>query len=229
MPDSFKGIKVTDSVYWVGAIDWDVRDFHGYFTGRGSTYNAFLIMGDKVTLVDTVKAPFRDEMFARISSIVDPQKINYIISNHAEMDHSGALPDTIEFVKPEKVFTSCMGQRALVEHFHMEPSSLTTVDEGESVDLGGKTVTFVETKMCHWPDSMVSYLHEDCVLFSQDAFGMHLASHERFLDELDDYITDYESMKYFANILTPLASFIEKTLAKIASLGLKIDVLVPDP
>jgi len=228
MPDSFKGIKITDSVYWVGAIDWDVRNFHGYLTPRGSTYNAFLVLGDKPALVDTVKAPFQDEMFARIASVIDPQKIDYIISNHAEMDHSGCLPDTIERVKPEKVFTSHMGQRALTEHFHMDPSSLTVVDDGESVDLGGKTFTFVETKMCHWPDSMVSYLHEDAVLFSQDAFGMHLASHERFLDELDSCITDYEALKYFANILTPLSPFIEKTLAKVASLGLKIDTLAPD-
>ena len=228
MSDSFKGIKVTDSVYWVGAIDWDVRNFHGYLTSRGSTYNAFLVMGDKVTLVDTVKAPFKDEMFARIASVIAPKKIDYIISNHSEMDHSGCLPAAIEFVKPEKVFTSRMGQRALTEHFHMDPSSLTPVDEGESVDLGGKTVTFVETKMCHWPDSMVSYLHEDRVLFSQDAFGMHLASHERFLDQLDGCVTDFESVKYFANILTPLSSFIEKTLTKVASLGLKIDVLAPD-
>jgi flavorubredoxin len=228
MPDSFKGIKITDSVSWVGAIDWDVRNFHGYFTERGSTYNAFLIMGDKPTLIDTVKAPFADEMFARIASVIDPQKIDYIISNHAEMDHSGCLPQAIELIKPEKVFTSRMGQKALTEHFHMDPSSLTTVDEGESVDLGGKTVTFVETKMCHWPDSMVSYLHEDAVLFSQDAFGMHLASQERFVDEIDSYITDHESMKYFANILTPLSPFIEKALAKVASLNLKIDVLAPD-
>lgn len=228
MPDSFKGIKIADSVYWVGAIDWDVRNFHGYLTNSGSTYNAFLVLGDKVTLVDTVKAPFEAEMFARIASVIDPRKIDYIISNHAEMDHSGCLPPTIEFVKPEKIFTSRMGQKALTEHFHMDPSSLTVVDDGESVDLGGKTFTFVETKMCHWPDSMVSYLHDDKVLFSQDAFGMHLASHERFVDELDPHTTDYESMRYFANILTPLGNFIEKTLAKVASLDLKIDVLAPD-
>ncbi|MCK5113570.1 MAG: flavodoxin domain-containing protein [Phycisphaerae bacterium] len=228
MADSFKAIKVTPSVYWVGAIDWDIRNFHGYLTSRGSTYNAFLVVGEKVTLIDTVKAAFKDEMFSRIASVVDPQKIDYIISNHAEMDHSGCLPDTIAAVNPEKVFTSRMGQKALVEHFHMDASSLTPVDEGETVDLGGKKFTFVETKMCHWPDSMVSYLHDEAVLFSQDAFGMHLASHERFIDELDRGVTDYEAMKYYANILTPLGSFIEKTLTKVASLDLKIDVVAPD-
>ncbi len=227
MSETFKAIKVTDNVYWVGAIDWDVRNFHGYLTSRGTTYSAFLILADKVTLIDTVKAPFFDEMMARITSVVAPQKIDYIISNHAEMDHSGSLPRTIEATKPEAVFASKMGQKALDAHFHMD-RQITAVADGETLDLGNMKLTFVETRMCHWPDSMVSYLHERELLFSQDGFGMHLASYERFADELPRDILDYESAKYYANILMPLGTFINKTLKKIVDLGIPLSMVVPD-
>ncbi|KKK77938.1 hypothetical protein LCGC14_2848580, partial [marine sediment metagenome] len=227
MSETFKAIKVTDNVYWVGAIDWDVRNFHGYLTSRGTTYSAFLILADKVTLIDTVKAPFFDEMMARITSVVAPQKIDYIISNHAEMDHSGSLPRTIEATKPEAVFASKMGQKALDAHFHMD-RQITAVADGETLDLGNMKLTFVETRMCHWPDSMVSYLHERELLFSQDGFGMHLASYERFADELPRDILDYESAKYYANILLHLSTFINKTLKKIADLGIPLSMVVPD-
>ena len=227
MSETFKAIKVTDNVYWVGAIDWDVRNFHGYLTSRGTTYSAFLILADKVTLIDTVKAPFFDEMMARITSVVAPQKIDYIISNHAEMDHSGSLPRTIEATKPEAVFASKMGQKALDAHFHMD-RQITAVADGETLDLGNMKLTFVETRMCHWPDSMVSYLHEQELLFTQDGFGMHLASYERFADELPQDILDHESAKYYANILLPLGTFINKTLKKIVDLGIPLSMVVPD-
>ncbi len=227
MSDVFQAVKVTDNVYWVGAIDWAVRDFHGYSTGRGTTYNAYLILADKVTLVDTVKAPFKDELLARIASVVEPGKIDYIISNHAEMDHSGCLPEVIKTVRPEKVFASAMGAKALGEHFHMnEP--VTPVKDGENLSLGNLNVTFVETRMCHWPDSMVTYLHEDELLFSQDAFGMHLASSERFADEIDEAVLETEAAKYYANILLPLSSFVAKTLDKAGGLGVPFSIIAPD-
>lgn len=227
MAETFKAIKITDRVYWVGAIDWDVRDFHGYLTQRGSTYNAYLVLADKVTLVDTVKAPFFDEMMARISSVIDPQKIDVIISNHSEMDHSGALPKTIEAINPTAIYASKAGVAALEAHFHMG-ADIVAVADGEQMDLGGEMVTFVETKMCHWPDSMVSYLHEEQVLFSQDGFGMHLASAERFADELPQHLLDEEAAKYYANILLPLSKFIVRTLDKLAGLALPIKFLAPD-
>ncbi|MCD4823598.1 MAG: flavodoxin domain-containing protein [Phycisphaerae bacterium] len=227
MPETFNAVEVADNVYWVGGIDWDMRNFHGYLTSRGTTYNAFLIMADKITLVDTVKAPFADEMFARIASVVDPRKIDYIISNHSEMDHTGALPRTIHRVKPEKVFASKMGQKALANHFHMN-QEITVVGDGDSLDLGDMKLSFVETRMCHWPDSMVSYLHESQLLFSQDAFGMHLAGYERFADEFDRTVLDYEAAKYYANILLHLSGFIKKTLDKLSSLGLELGIVAPD-
>lgn len=219
--------QVVDGVYWVGAIDWAIRNFHGYATSRGTTYNAFLVMAEKVTLVDTVKAPFHDEMLSRIASVVDPEKIDVIISNHSEMDHSGCLPRIVEQVKPAEIYASTAGQKALAEHFR--PSfEITAVKEGDVVDLGGKTVQFMETKMCHWPDSMVSYLAEDKLLFSQDAFGMHLASYERYADELPAWLTEHEAGKYYANILLPLSRFVAKTLEKIQASGLEFRIVAPD-
>jgi len=228
MDGAFQAVKVADDVYWVGAIDWNVRNFHGYLTGRGTTYNAFLVLGEAVTLIDTVKAPFYDEMMSRIASVVDPAKIRYIVSNHSEMDHTGCLTRTIAAVSPQKVFASKMGQRALVSHFHIDPASITVVGDGESIDLGGLKLSFAETRMCHWPDSMVSYLHERQLLFSQDAFGMHLAGYERFADEYPRDVLDYESAKYYANILLPLSPFIEKTLAKLHDLSLPLAMVAPD-
>ena len=117
MTTSFSAIPVTPHVYWVGAVDWNLRDFHGYATHRGSTYNAFLVIDEKIVLVDTVKRPFFDEMMARIRSVVDPERIDIIISNHSEMDHSGSLPETIAAVCPQEVLASPMGKAALQEHF----------------------------------------------------------------------------------------------------------------
>ncbi|HDZ22826.1 hypothetical protein LCGC14_0401950 [marine sediment metagenome] len=227
MTDTFKAVQITDHVHWVGAIDWDVRDFHGYLTQRGSTYNAYLIMGERPTLVDTVKAEFFDEMLSRIRSVVDPKTIEVLISNHAEMDHSGALPRTIEQIQPKEVYASKAGVQALEDHFHMG-GGIQAVADGQTLSLGELNLTFVETRMCHWPDSMVSYLAEDHILFSQDGFGMHLASAERFADEIDPSVLGHEAAKYYANILLPLSKFIVKTLDKLQMLDLPIQMLAPD-
>ena len=227
MKGPFKAAKVTDRVYWVGAIDWSIRDFHGYSTSRGTTYNAYLILTDKVTLIDTVKAPFRDEMLSRIASLIDPGKIELIISNHSEMDHSGCLPDVIEAVKPEKVFASIMGVKTLSEHFH-SGLEIAALKDGDTLSLGDASLSFMETRMLHWPDSMIAYLAEDQLLFSQDAFGMHLASSERFADEIDEEILTWEAAKYYANILLPFSPLVTKLLERVRSLGITIEIIAPD-
>jgi len=227
MSESFNAIKITGHTYWVGAIDWPIRDFHGYTTQRGSTYNAYLVAGDKNILVDTVKAPFMDEMMARIASVMNPENIDYIISNHSEMDHTGALPATIRAVKPEKVFASIMGVRALEKHFHMG-GEITAVKDGEQMQLGGHSFTFVETRMLHWPDSMFTYFADDSLLFSQDGFGMHLAASARFADEVDECILFEEAAKYYANIILPYSMFVTNLLKKMAGLKMKIDMIAPD-
>ena len=227
MKHFFKAIKVTDNVYWVGAIDWAIRDFHGYATSRGTTYNAFLILADKVTLIDTVKKPFKDELLARISSVIDPSKIDYIVSLHSEMDHTGCLPEVIAEVKPEKVFTSKMGVPTLNAHFHTD-LNLTAVANGGSIDLGNMTLRCLDTKMLHWPESMVAYLEEDKLLFSQDAFGMHLATMERFDDEVAVDVLHDEAAKYFANILMLYAAKVKNTLKSLGETGLQFDIIAPD-
>jgi len=227
MNDIFKAIRISDHIWWVGAIDWNIRDFHGYMTKRGSTYNAYLILADKVTLMDTVRAPFREEMMARIASVINPGDIQYIVSNHSEMDHSGCLPEVINAVRPKKVYTSVMGAKTLREIFHRE-LPLIPLKDGDSLSLGNMKLSFLETRMLHWPDSMFSYLAEEQALFSQDAFGMHLASSQRFDDEMDPAILHYEAATYFANILTPYTALITKLLARIAAAGLKFKVIAPD-
>ena len=226
--DLFKAVKLTESVYWVGAIDWAIRDFHGYSTGRGSTYNAYLVLSERITLIDTVKAPFFNEMMMRISSIIDPSKIEIIISNHSEMDHTGSLPRTISAVKPDKVYASAMGSKALAAHFHWEEDPIDVVKTGDSIDLGNMSIEFIETRMLHWPDSMVSYLPEEKILFSQDGFGMHLASTERFDDELPQSILEEEARKYYANILMPFSSLVKTLIGNLGKMDLDIELLCPD-
>ncbi len=218
--------KISEHVWWVGAVDWGIRDFHGYATSRGTTYNAYLVMADKVTLIDTVKAPFRQEMMARIASVVAPEKIEYVVSNHSEMDHSGSLPETIAALRPSRVFASKMGAKTLKAHFGLD--GIEAVASGDELDLGNVKLDFLETRMLHWPDSMVSYLGADRLLFSQDGFGMHLASSERFADELDPAVLHQEAAKYYANILLPYSTLVTKLLATVAGMKLDIGVLCPD-
>ncbi len=223
----FKAVKVTENVWWVGAIDWNLREFHGYRTGRGSTYNAFLVLDEKITLVDTVKAPFFNEMRERIASVIDPASIDYIVSNHAEMDHSGSLAMAQKEFQPEKIFASMQGERALAAHFHGE-FAVTAVKNGETLSLGKNTLHFVETRMLHWPDSMATYLDGEKLLFSQDAFGMHLAGSARFADEYEDSLLYEEAKKYFANILLLQAPKVLELLDALPALGLDIAMIAPD-
>ncbi len=227
MKNIYSAIKVTDHVYWVGAIDWTIRDFHGYTTPHGSTYNAYLVMADEITLVDTVKAPFKDEMLSRIKSVVDPSRIKYIISNHSEMDHSGCLPEIIDLIKPKKVFASTIGVKTLQELFH-DRHEIIPVKEGETLSLGNMELTFMETRMIHWPDSMFTYLAKDQLLFSQDAFGMHLATLARFDDEIPAATLEFEAATYYANIVLPYSPIVLKALDKVATSGWKIKVIAPD-
>ena len=222
----FEALPVSPNVWWVGARDWNVRNFHGYETGRGSTYNAFLVIDEKVTVIDAVKAPFMPEMLARIASVIDPAKVDYVISNHSEPDHSGGLPALITATNPEKVFASVAGTKTLGAYYNLK--EITTVKTGDSISLGKGTISFVDTKMLHWPDSMVSYYDRDKLLFSQDAFGMHLACSPLWADECDKAIMDYEARKYFANILNLQADRVIGLLDALPGLNLDIQIIAPD-
>lgn len=224
---TFKAVPITSKIYWVGAIDWSLRDFHGYQTSRGTSYNAYLVLGDQPILIDTVKAPFFHEMLARISSVIDPHEIKYIISNHAEMDHSGCLPQMIELAHPEKIFASKAGVSALEEHFHFPPQTITPIKHNEPFSLGNITFNCIETKMLHWPDSMFTYCADERILFSQDAFGMHLATSQIFNENNDIGVIKYEATKYFANILSPYSMLVDKLISNLGQFKLDYDFIAP--
>ena len=220
-------LEIAKDIYWVGAVDWNIRDFHGYSTYRGTTYNAYLIVDDKITLIDTVKKEFADELLARISKVVDPKKIDYVISNHTEMDHSGGLARVMHRVGEDKpLYCSKMGYKNLRKHFPQK-WNYHPVENGGELSLGKRTLTFLETRMLHWPDSMFSYLKEDRILFSSDGFGQHYAGLERFDDEIGDDIMPH-ARKYFANILLPFSALVLKLVEKVTEMGLALDMICPD-
>ena len=221
-------LEIAKDIYQVGVADWNIRDFHGYSTHRGTTYNAFLILDDKITLVDTVKHDFTDQLLSNISRIVDPKNIDYVVSNHTEMDHSGSLPRVMHAIGEDKpVFCSKMGAKNLSDHFERKLNYQAVKDLGE-LSLGRKKLTFLETRMIHWPDSMFTYLNEDRILFSSDGFGQHYAGPARFDDEGDDHEIMYQARKYYANILLLYSPLIARLLEKVGAMGLPIDMICPD-
>jgi flavorubredoxin len=221
-------IKIIDNLYWVGVVDWNVRSFHGhtYNTKRGSTYNAYLIIDDKITLVDTVYGPFAKEMIDNIRQVVDPAKIDYVIANHVETDHSGGLPELMKLCPKAKIFGTAKCKEGL-QRMYYGNWDFQVVKTGDKLSLGKKTLAFVEAPMIHWPDSMFTYVVEDAVLLPNDAFGQHYASGERFDDEVDHCGLMEEASKYYANILWPLSGIILKKLEEVMSMGLPIKIIAP--
>ncbi len=221
-------VEIKPDVYWVGAVDWDIRDFHGYSTYKGTTYNTYLILDDKITLVDTVKKEHKDQLVKNISLIIDPAKIDYLIVNHVELDHSGAMMQVVDLIRPEKIFCSPMGQKNMLAYNFPAGYPYETVKTGQSVSLGKKTVQFIETRMLHWPDSMFSYLPDDRLLISSDAFGQHWATSERFDDQVDAAELMAHAAKYYANILLLYSPLVQKLLGDVQKMGLQIDMIAPD-
>jgi flavorubredoxin len=222
-----KPTKIADGIYDVGVFDWNIRDFHGYSTDKGTSYNAFLIVDEKVALIDTVKAPFADQLIDNISQVIDPKKIDLVVSNHTEMDHSGALPRIMHRIGENKpLYCSKMGAKNLASHF---PNAwdYRSVKDGEELSLGKRTLSFMETRMIHWPDSMFSYLKEDRILFSSDGFGQHYAGFEKFDDQAGPELM-VQAKKYYANILLLYAPRILKLLEKVVNSGIQIDMICPD-
>jgi len=217
-------VEIKPDIYWVGGIDWDIRNFHGYSTNRGTTYNAYLIIDKKITLVDTVKHYLYDEMMDRIKAVIDPSKIDYIVSNHVEMDHSGSLPRLLEIVKNAKVITSTRGEKGLLRHYKKN-LNLKVVKSGDIISIGKRTLHFVHIPMVHWPDSMVTYIPSDKLLLPNDAFGQHIASSERFDDEIEWGILREEAAKYYANIVMPFGDQVKKALDVVSTL--EIDMIAP--
>ncbi|BCL75584.1 anaerobic nitric oxide reductase flavorubredoxin [Jeongeupia sp. HS-3] len=221
------GFQVKNNIRWVGKQDWELREFHGseYSTHRGSSYNSYLIQEEKVALIDTVWAPYADEFVANLAKEIDLDKIDYIIANHGEIDHSGALPALMARIPGTPIYCTENGVKSLKGHYHQD-WNFKVVKTGDSLDLGnGKQLVFVEMPMLHWPDSMATYMTGDAVLFSNDAFGQHYASAQMFNDLCDQNELYEECIKYYANILTPFSPLVTRKIEEVLSLKLPIDMI----
>lgn len=219
--------KIKNNVYWVGKTDWELKKFHGneYSTHRGSTYNSYLIKEEKTVLIDTVWKPFSKEFVENLSKEIDLDTIDYVIANHAEIDHSGALPELMEHIPNTPIYCTANGVKSLKGHYHKE-WNFQTVKTGDTLELGNdKQLVFVEMKMLHWPDSMACYMTKDNILFSNDAFGQHYATEYMYNDLVDQNELFAECIKYYANILTPFSTFVDKKIKEVLSLNLPIDII----
>ncbi len=221
-------LEIQKDIFSVGVVDWNVRNFHGhtYTTKRGTTYNSYLILDEKAALVDTVYTPFAQELAENINEIIPPGKIDYIIANHVEVDHSGALPYILKLCPKAKVFGTQKCKEGLYRHYYTD-MDFQVVKTGDKLKLGRRTLSFIEAPMIHWPDSMFTYCIEDALLLPNDAFGQHYASSERFDDEVDESILMDEAAKYYGNILWPLGPLILKKIEEVQKLNLPIKMIAP--
>ena len=221
-----KTTELAKGVYWVGAIDWNLRDYHGY-TLPGTTYNAYLIVDEKIALIDTTYPGFENQMLDRVKEIVDPEKIDYVIANHVEMDHSGGLPKIAKMIPGVPIYCTQAGVEGFERHYDTKEWNFHVIKSGETLSLGKKTLVFLEAPMLHWPDSMFTYLAEDEILFPNDAFGQHIASSERFDDEYGVDAAMEHAQKFFANLIVPLAPKVLKKLTEVGTLNIGIKMVAP--
>ena len=221
-------VEIKKDIYWVGFVDYDHRDFHGYSRSPdGSTYNAYLIKDEKNALLDTVAPGCHGTLLCRMAQVLEPQKVDYIICNHLELDHSGSLEILVERCKPEKIFVSQTGLKSLAGYFNAKDWPVQAVKTGDRISLGKRSVVFQETRMLHWPDSMVSYIPEEKLLVSNDIFGQNIASSARFVDEFGDMGEFWRRVKeYYYNIVLPYSPMTLKTLPIVEKLD--VDMIAPD-
>ncbi len=218
---------IKNNVTWVGKIDWELKKFHGedFSTDKGSSYNSYLIKEEKTVLIDTVWMPFAKEFVANLKEEVDLKKIDFIIAQHGEVDHSGALPELMKEIPDCPIYCTAAAVKSIKGQYHQD-WNFNVVKTGDTLDIGnGKKLVFVEMKMLHWPDSMATYMTEDNILFSNDAFGQHYATDRLFNDTADQCDLMYEAKKYYANILNPFNGFVVKKLEEIGQLNLPIDYI----
>ncbi len=214
-----------DHIDWVGAVDWNIRDFHSYETPRGATYNAYLVRDEKTALIDTVKAPFAGELLRNVASLCELSRVDYVVCNHAEMDHSGGLPEVLRAMPQATLVCDKKCAAALAGHFDASAWKTRLVATGDEIPLGRRTLRFIETPMAHWPESMATYVPEENLLFSMDMFGQHLATSERFDDETDLPAVMDEAKTYYANIIMPYGRAVLQSLDQLS--GLEIGTIAP--
>ena len=221
-------VELKEGVYWVGVVDWNIKKFHGheYSTHRGTTYNAYLIIDKKIALVDTVWGPYSSQMIENINKIIDVDKLDYVIANHAEVDHSGGLPELMKLIPNATVVVSDKGRESIPKHFHQD-WNFKVVKTGDSISLGENSLVFVTAPMLHWPDSMFTYLTGRNILMPNDAFGMHYASSGRFNDEVDMIEVYQEAIKFYANILTPFSDLVIRKIDEFKKLNIPVDIIAP--
>ena len=220
--------ELVEGVYWVGVVDWGLRHFHGHelSTHRGSSYNAYLIVDDKIALVDTVWGPFQEQLIENIRQVVDPARIDVVVANHAEVDHSGGLPAVMREAPGATLVVSRRGRESIEGHYH-RPWNFQTVRTGDKISLGSCELVFVEAPMLHWPDSMFTYLAGKDILMPNDAFGQHYASDFRFNDQVDQEELYEEAIKYYANILTPFSDLVARKIGEVLALNLPVQIIAP--
>lgn len=218
--------KINEAVTWVGKKDWELRTFHGeeYSTHRGSSYNSYLIRDEKVALIDTVWLPFAKEFVTKLKREIDLNDIDYIIINHGEIDHSGALPELMREIPDTPIYCTKNAVKSLKGQFHQD-WNFVEVKTGDKLSLGKRDLIFIEARMLHWPDSMFTYMTGDNILFSNDAFGQHYASEFMYNDEVDQAELYQESIKYYANILTPFSRFVVSKVDEFVKLNLPLDMI----
>jgi len=219
-------MKINDHVTWVGKIDWELKKFHGeeYSTHRGSSYNSYLVRDKKTVLIDTVWMPFAKEFVQNLKKEIDLNEIDYIIANHAEVDHSGALPELMKEIPDTPIYCTKNGIKSLKGHYHQD-WNFVEVKTGDKLNIGDRDLVFVEARMLHWPDSMFVYLTEDNILFSNDAFGQHYASESLYNDTVDQAELYQEAVKYYANILTPFSPLVTKKIEEVLSFNLPVNMI----
>jgi flavorubredoxin len=220
--------ELVRGVYWVGVVDWKLRHFHGHelSTHRGSSYNAYLIVDEKVALVDTVWTPFADALVENIRQVIDPARIDYVVTNHSEVDHAGGLPLVMRIAPRAEMLVSQRGAESVPGHFHQD-WKLRVVKTGDEVVLGEGKLVFIEAPMLHWPDSMFTYYTARNLLMPNDAFGQHYATAYRFNDQVDEHDLYEEALKYYSNILTPFSTQVQKKIDEVLALGLPVDMIAP--
>lgn len=222
------GKKITDKVTWVGKIDWELKRFHGdeLSTDSGSSYNAYLIKDEKTVLIDTVWGPYDREFVARLKEEVDLKSIDYIIMQHNESDHSGALPELMREIPDVPIYCTKKGEGIMRGLYHQD-WNFVNVKTGDTLEIGSSTLTFVEASMLHWPDTMFTYMSGENILFSNDGFGQHYASEMLYADKDNIPMVLAEAEKYYCNILNPFNMFVKKKLAEIKGMNLPLDMIAP--
>ncbi len=227
-----KAVEIKPSIYWVGAIDWAVRDFHGYVTPKGTTYNNYLILDKQITLIDTVKRDFAQITIDNIKNLSDPSKIVNLVINHIEPDHASSINKIMSIIPDATIYITEKGKKGLDKYFDTSKWKFKIVKTGDTLNTGKYNLFFLETPMLHWPDSMMTYVKELKLLISQDAFGQHIATSSRFDDEFVECASHAELensvIDYYANILIPFGQLIKNKISEIEKLGIEIDMIAPD-